>query len=172
MKSLQDWTLEREFRRVPRIADVVSFGGRVKRYEVQPDPERLRRFDITLDQLQQAITSSNMNAGGDYLLQPQSVQVVRGLGLIGDGVDPVSQVITLKDPSEASQRIRIEEAKRLNEIRQIVLATTNNVPIRIGDIVEGGMNQEALDRRAKGNRRRQRDAAGAGKRQRAEPRTA
>ncbi len=62
MKSLQDWTLEREFRRVPRIADVVSFGGRVKRYEVQPDPERLRRFDITLDQLQQAITSSNMNA--------------------------------------------------------------------------------------------------------------
>ncbi len=53
MKSLQDWTLEREFRRVPRIADVVSFGGRVKRYEVQPDPDRLRRFDITLDQLQQ-----------------------------------------------------------------------------------------------------------------------
>ncbi len=150
MKSLQDWTLEREFRRVPRIADVVSFGGRVKRYEVQPDPERLRRFDITLDQLQQAITSSNMNAGGDYLLQPQSVQVVRGLGLIGDGVDPVSQVITLKDPSEASQRIRIEEAKRLNEIRQIVLATTNNVPIRIGDIVEGGMNQEALDSTQKG----------------------
>ncbi len=150
MKSLQDWTLEREFRRVPRIADVVSFGGRVKRYEVQPDPERLRRFDITLDQLQQAITSSNMNAGGDYLLQPQSVQVVRGLGLIGDGVDPVSQVITLKDPSEAGQRIRDEESKRLNEIRQIVLATTNNVPIRIGDIVEGGTNQEDSNSDQKG----------------------
>ena len=51
LKSLQDWTLQREFRRVPRIADVVSFGGAVKRYEIQPDPDRLRRFDITLDQL-------------------------------------------------------------------------------------------------------------------------
>lgn len=142
MKSLQDWTLEREFRRVPRIADVVSFGGRVKRYEVQPDPDRLRRFDITLDQLQDAITSSNMNAGGDYLLQPQSVQVVRGLGLIGDGVDPTAGVLDLKDPLQASNQIRVEEAKRLNEIRQIVLATTNNVPIRIGDIVEGGNNRD------------------------------
>lgn len=141
MKSLQDWTLEREFRRVPRIADVVSFGGRVKRYEVQPDPDRLRRFDITLDQLQDAIASSNMNAGGDYLMQSQSVQVVRGLGLIGDGVDPVSKVLNMKEPLEASKQLRAEEAKRLNEIRQIVLATTNNIPIRIGDVVEGGNNR-------------------------------
>ena len=39
LKSLQDWTLEREFRRIPRIADVTSFGGTVKRYEIQPDPD-------------------------------------------------------------------------------------------------------------------------------------
>ncbi len=53
--------------------------------------------------------------------------------------------MTLKDPVQASQRIRVEESKRLNEIRQIVLATTNNVPIRIGDIVEGGADQEHAD---------------------------
>lgn len=138
LKSLQDWTLEREFRRVPRIADVVSFGGRVKRYEVQPDPDRLRRFDITLDQLEQAIRDSNMNAGGDYLVQPHSVQVVRGLGLLGDGVDPVSRALPEKDPARARDILRTEVRRRLHEIRQITLATTNNVPIRVGDIVEGG----------------------------------
>ena len=46
--------LEREFRRVPRIVDVTSFGGTVKRYEIHPDPDRLRRYGITLDQLQNA----------------------------------------------------------------------------------------------------------------------
>src|SRR5581483_9487230 len=55
LKTLQDWTLEREFRRVPRIAGVTSFGGTVKRYEVRPDPERLKRYGITLQQLQNTI---------------------------------------------------------------------------------------------------------------------
>ncbi len=44
LKSLQDWVLEREFRRIPRIAAVTSSGGMVKRYEIHPDPERLKRF--------------------------------------------------------------------------------------------------------------------------------
>lgn len=138
LKTLQDWTLEREFRRVPRIADVVSFGGQVKRYEIHPDPDRLRRFDITLDQLEQAISDSNLNAGGDYLLQPQSVQVVRGLGLFGDGNDPVVSILTETDPVKARDQLRSHEQQRLHEIRQVVLAATNNVPIRVGDVVEGG----------------------------------
>ena len=138
LKTLQDWTLEREFRRVPRIADVVSFGGQVKRYEIQPDPDRLRRFDITLDQLEQAISDSNLNAGGDYLLQPQSMQVVRGLGLFGDGTDPVVSILKETDPVKARDSLRSQEQQRLREIRQVVLAATNNVPIRVGDVVEGG----------------------------------
>lgn len=150
MKSQQDWTLERVFRRVPRIADVVSFGGRVKRYEVQPDSDRLRRFDITLDQMQHAIADSNLNAGGDYLMQPHSVQVVRGLGLIGDGVDPVTRTLTLNDPLAARDIVRAEEQRRLHEIRQIVLATTNNVPIRVGDVVEGGNDRQVPPRSESG----------------------
>ncbi len=138
LKGLQDWTLEREFRRLPRIADVISFGGEVKRYEIHPDPDRLRRYDIRLDQLEAAIADSNLNAGGDYLLQPQSVQVVRGLGLLGDGVDPVVRAVTDATPEAARDRLRAEAARRLHEIRQIVLAATNNVPIRIGDVVDGG----------------------------------
>src|SRR5690242_1595496 len=101
LKSLQDWTLTRQFRRIPRIVDTVSFGGTVKRYEIQPDPERLRKYNITLSQLEDAIHASNANAGGDYLFQPQSVQVVRGLGLIGDGVDPMQATFLMNDSAQA-----------------------------------------------------------------------
>jgi len=138
LKSLQDWTLSRVFRRIPRIVDTVSFGGTVKRYEIQPDPERLRKYGITLSQLEDAIQASNANAGGDYLFQPHSVQVVRGLGLIGDGADPAMQVMTMTDALHAREHLRAEEQRRLREIRQIVLATTNNIPIRVGDVVDGG----------------------------------
>jgi cobalt-zinc-cadmium resistance protein CzcA len=147
LKSLQDWTLARQFRRIPRIADTVSFGGTVKRYEIQPDPERLRKYNITLSQLEDAIHASNANAGGDYLFQPQSVQVVRGLGLIGDGVDPISQVIPMDEHQymEARDHLRSEEQRRLKEIREIVLATTNNIPIRVGDVVDGGPQNTLSD---------------------------
>src|SRR5262249_13867244 len=134
LKALEDWTLTRQFRRIPRIVDVVGVGGMVKRYEVQPDPERLRKYNITLSQLEDAIQASNANAGGDYLFQPHSVQVVRGLGLIGDGVDPATQILGMTDPILARDQLREKEQRRLQEIRQIVLATTNNVPIRVGDV--------------------------------------
>ena len=55
VKALQDWTLEREFLRVPRIGGVVSFGGTTKRYEIYPDQDRLKHYDVTLQQLQGAV---------------------------------------------------------------------------------------------------------------------
>jgi cobalt-zinc-cadmium resistance protein CzcA len=85
LKALQDWTLEREFLRVPRIGGVVSFGGTTKRYEVRPDPDRLKQYGITLPQLQNAISASNANVGGGYLVRGHTVKVVRSLGLIGKG---------------------------------------------------------------------------------------
>src|SRR5438128_768841 len=83
IKSLQDWLLQREFKRSNYIIDVTGVGGTVKRYEIHPDPNRLRRFGITLQQLQNALANSNGNVGGDYLTQGRTVQVVRGLGVIG-----------------------------------------------------------------------------------------
>ena len=60
-KSVQDWVLVREFSRIPRIAGVAGFGGDVKRYEVRPDPEQLKRYGVTLAQLQNAIANNNAN---------------------------------------------------------------------------------------------------------------
>jgi cobalt-zinc-cadmium resistance protein CzcA len=138
LKSLQDWVLEREFRRIPRIADVVSFGGEVKRYEIQPDPERLKAYGISLSQLQEAVAENNSNVGGDFVIEGPTVQAVRGLGLLGLGIDPARTFPPDATPAEVALHLRKGEDRRLRELRSIVLATTNNVPIRIGDIVSGG----------------------------------
>jgi heavy metal efflux system protein len=138
LKSLEDWKLEREFRRIPGIADVVSFGGTTKRYEIQPDPERLKAYSISLDQLQQAITENNSNVGGDFVVQGPTVQVVRGLGLVGGGRDPALSFPPGVDATTAANFIRKGEDRRISELRSIVLAATNHVPIRVGDVVDGG----------------------------------
>jgi cobalt-zinc-cadmium resistance protein CzcA len=93
LKAVQDWVLERDFKRIPGVIDVSSFGGTVKRYEIHADPERLQRYGITLAQLQNALSNSNANMGGDYLTQGPNTLNVRSLGLIGRGQDPVTQVL-------------------------------------------------------------------------------
>src|SRR6266849_6821260 len=125
LKALQDWVLEREFRTVPRIVDVTSFGGTVRRYEVQPDPDRLRRYGITLGQLQTALASSNATVGGDYVNQGQVAMTVRSVGLFGGGADPVNKVLGLKSPFAAASILRAQEMRRIREIRGLVIASVN-----------------------------------------------
>jgi cobalt-zinc-cadmium resistance protein CzcA len=138
LKSLQDYTLERQFRRLSRVADVCSFGGTVKRYEIHPDPARMQRYGISLQQLKDAVASSNSNAGGEYIIQGSAAYVVRSLGLIGGGRDPIETAMGVQDPAAARDYLRAEEQRRVREIRDIVLSATNNVPVRVDDVVEGG----------------------------------
>jgi cobalt-zinc-cadmium resistance protein CzcA len=136
--SLQDWTLERQFLRIPGVAGVVSCGGTVKRYEIQPDPQRLKEYGITLAQLESAITASNANVGGNFVVQGGNVQIIRGIGLIGGGEDAMVSAMGLADPRSAAEHLRNAEHRRLGEIRQIVVAAVNNVPIRVEHVVQGG----------------------------------
>jgi cobalt-zinc-cadmium resistance protein CzcA len=138
LKALQDWVLEREFRTVPRIVDVCGWGGTVRRYEVQPDPDRLRKFGITLAQLQNAIQNSNATVGGDYVNQGQVAMTVRSVGLFGGGADPTVKVLGLSDPKQASSILRDEEKRRIKDIRALVVTSVNNQPVRVEDLVEGG----------------------------------
>ncbi|SIO59886.1 cobalt-zinc-cadmium resistance protein CzcA [Singulisphaera sp. GP187] len=138
IKAMQDWVLEREFRRVPRIVDVTSFGGTVRRYEVQPDPDRLRRYGITLGQLQATLANSNTTVGGDYINPGQVAMTVRSIGLFGGALDPVNKVLGLKNPVAAASILRAEELRRIREIRSLVISSVNNQPIRVDDVVEGG----------------------------------
>lgn len=138
LKALQDYTIQRELMRINRVAGVVGAGGTVKRYEIQPDPDRLRQYGISLQQLQTAIGASNANGSGDNLTQGHTNLVVRGIGLYGRGQDPMQQVLGMKSPLEAAAFLRAEEARRLREIRQTVVASVNNVPVRVDQLVDGG----------------------------------
>src|SRR6266851_1519239 len=117
LKALQDWVLEREFRRIPRIADVASTGGTVKRYEVHPNPDRLRQKGITLQQLQSTLSNSNANVGGALVEQGHIVLNVRSIGQIGGGRDPVLKVLGMTEPKAAAAKLREEENHRVREIR-------------------------------------------------------
>jgi heavy metal efflux system protein len=82
LKTLQDWVLQRRFRTVPGVIDVTGWGGKTKTYEVQVDFNKLVANGLTLPQLLQAVSNSNINVGGNTVnIGPQSA-VVRGVGLI------------------------------------------------------------------------------------------
>src|SRR3989442_15445866 len=81
LKAIQNWVLEREFRKIPGVADVVSWGGGTKQYQVNVDPSRLRGYNLTLKQVFDAVAANNSNAGGSYIPQGQYALTVRGIGL-------------------------------------------------------------------------------------------
>jgi cobalt-zinc-cadmium resistance protein CzcA len=145
LKALQDYTIQRELLRVPRIAGVVGTGGKVKRYEVQPDPNRLAQYGISLNQLAAAVAKSNRNGSGDNLRQGESSIAVRGIGLIGFGQDPMQQAVMMQNPRDAATFLRAEEVKRLIEIRQIVVAANNGVFVRVDQLVESLDGKPQLD---------------------------
>ena len=80
--TIQNWTIDRQLRSVPGVADIVAFGGQEKIYEIQPDPVQLAKYEITVFDIQDAISKSNLNVGGDVLVQNNQAFVVRGLGLL------------------------------------------------------------------------------------------
>src|SRR5215470_15113780 len=82
LKTLQDWVLQRRFRTVPGVIDVTGWGGRTKTYEIQVDFNKLVANGLTLPQLLQAVSNSNINVGGNTVDIGQQSAVVRGVGLI------------------------------------------------------------------------------------------
>jgi cobalt-zinc-cadmium resistance protein CzcA len=82
LKTLQDWVLQRRFKVVPGVIDVTSWGGRTKTYELQVDFNKLVANGLTLPQLLQAVSNSNVNVGGNTVNLGSQSAVVRGVGLI------------------------------------------------------------------------------------------
>lgn len=80
--TLQNWVIDRQLRSIPGVADVVAFGGRQKIYEVQVNPTKLVKYNITPLEVYQAVTKSNINVGGDVIEKNGQAYVVRGIGLL------------------------------------------------------------------------------------------
>jgi len=108
LRSIEDWVVERSLRQLPGVADVIAMGGAIKQYEVQPDPDRMRAYKLTYQQLLEALGRGNANAGGSYVSQGGQQFTIRGIGLL----------------------------RSTEDIGRIAIATRNNTPILVSDVAQ------------------------------------
>ena len=87
LKSIEDWTLEKDFKTVPGVVDVSSFGGQTREYQVHLDPDKLIAYGLTLAQVEQALQNNNVNAGGSFIQEGSQQINVRAVGLYDDVQD-------------------------------------------------------------------------------------
>ena len=106
LRAIQDWTVLRQLKQVPGIADVVSLGGPIRQYEVNPNLAKLRDYKITIGQLFAALQRANANAGGGSVAQGRQQFLIRSLGLLRSSAD----------------------------IGEVVVAENNSTPIRVRDV--------------------------------------
>lgn len=97
LKTIQDWQIRREFKRVPGVIDVSTFGGTTKEYHVELDPGQLMSYNVTLDQVMEGLAKSNTDVGGNYLTMGAQSFNIRGMGLIKKIDDIANTVVTEKE---------------------------------------------------------------------------
>ncbi|MGZ5083467.1 MAG: efflux RND transporter permease subunit, partial [Usitatibacter sp.] len=96
LRTLQDWVVEKQMRLVPGVADVVTMGGTMKQYEVNPDLAKMRDYKVTLAQLFTALSRANANAGGGAVTQGRQQFLVRSLGSFLSSAD-IGQVVVAEN---------------------------------------------------------------------------
>jgi cobalt-zinc-cadmium resistance protein CzcA len=96
LKSIEDWVIEKHFKAVPNIVDVASFGGPTREYQVRVDPNKLVAYGLSLAQVEQQLTSNNMNAGGSFIQAGVQQINVRSVGLVDRAQDIARTVIMTK----------------------------------------------------------------------------
>ncbi|MBS4098476.1 MAG: efflux RND transporter permease subunit [Sulfuricella sp.] len=97
LRALQDWTIKPMLRTTPGVADIVSFGGTIKEYQVRLDPYALRKFNVTIDQVGQALGNNSANVGGGLLRRGDEALVIRGVGLFESLDDIARSVVAARD---------------------------------------------------------------------------
>ena len=106
LKSIEDWTIEKQFKSVPDVVDVASFGGPTREYQVRVDPNKLVAYGLNLGQIEQQLSNNNVNGGGSFI----------EAGLQQINVRAVGQVKTVDD------------------IKRTVITTRNGTALRVRDI--------------------------------------
>ena len=96
LKSVEDWVVEKNFKAVPNIVDVASFGGPTREYQVRVDPNRLISYGLSLAQVEQQLTNNNVNAGGSFIETGLQQVNIREVGLVKNVRDIENTVIMTK----------------------------------------------------------------------------
>jgi cobalt-zinc-cadmium resistance protein CzcA len=106
LKSLEDWVLEKQFKSVPNVVDVSSFGGITREYQVRVDPAKLVAYGLSIGQVEQQLANNNVNAGGGFIEEGQQQINVRAVGLVSS----------------------------VQDIEQTALKAQNGIPILVKDV--------------------------------------
>jgi heavy metal efflux system protein len=96
LKSIEDWVIEKNFKAIPNIVDVASFGGPTREYQVRVDPNKLIAYGLSLAQVEQQLTNNNANAGGSFIEAGLQQLNLREVGLVRDVQDIENTVIVSK----------------------------------------------------------------------------
>jgi len=140
LKSIEDWTLEKQFKSVPNVVDVSSFGGITREYQVRVDPDALVSHGLSIGQVEQQLANNNANAGGSFVESGLQQINVRVLGLFSS-VEDIEQTailakngtpLKIKDIATVSEGPKI----RLGQIGKAIHRSDGKI-LDDGDVVEG-----------------------------------
>jgi heavy metal efflux system protein len=141
-KSLEDWTLEKQFKSVPGIVDVASFGGLTKEYQIRLDPDKLVSYGLSIAQVEQQLSNNNTNAGGSFIVAGAQQINVQAVGLFAD-VQQIENTV-VKTQNGTALRIRdiavVDQGPkiRLGQISKTYRAEDGKL-IDNPDVVEGAL---------------------------------
>ena len=140
LKSIEDWTLEKQFKSVPNVVDVVSFGGTTREYQVRVDPTKLVAYGLSIAQVEQQIANNNTNAGGSFLEAGLQQINVRAVGLFTNVLDIEQTVIMTKNGAALRVRDIATVAQgpkiRLGQIGKAIHRLDGTI-VDNNDVVEG-----------------------------------
>lgn len=117
LRSVQDWLVKRQMALVPGVVEVNAFGGYVKQYEVAINPNKLKSFGITMNQVFEALKANNANTGGAYIEKNHQANFIRGEGLARSIEDLENTVVTTQNGSPVLIRDVAEKVGFGNQVR-------------------------------------------------------
>jgi cobalt-zinc-cadmium resistance protein CzcA len=117
LKALEDWTIEKQFKSVPDVVGVASFGGPTREYQVKIDPNRLVAYGLSLGQVEQQLSNNNVNGGGSFIEAGLQQINVRAVGQVKTVADIDRTVLTTKNGTA----LRVRDIAQVNEGAKIRL---------------------------------------------------
>ena len=139
LRTINDWIVKFQLRTVPGVTDVLSFGGEVRQYQVNVDPDRLFKYRLTFADVRSAIAANNTNAGGWYIEGDQEQLVVRGEGLIRGGTEGVTDIESIVLKSVDGTPVYVRDVARVAygpEIRQGAVTMDGRGEVVMGIVLQ------------------------------------
>ncbi|MCC7302805.1 MAG: CusA/CzcA family heavy metal efflux RND transporter [Bacteroidia bacterium] len=134
LRTMQDWIVARQLYGTPGIAEVNSFGGQLKQYEVAANPDRLLAMNVTIPEIFTALEKNNENTGGAYIDKKPNAYFIRGVGLIGS-FDDIKNIVVKLNPNGIPILIKdVAEVRLGNAVRYGAL-TYNGEVDAVGGVV-------------------------------------